>query len=145
MVATRVSLQIVATKLAELKACIDQIERHKPQGPEQLGQDRDKRDLVVFNLMLAVQICSDIAAHIISDERWRVAPTLGDAFRRLHEHGVLDQPVTAALCRAVGLRNVVAHGYAGVNVDMLFEAAQRGVQDLDDFSVQVAKWLDSRI
>jgi uncharacterized protein YutE (UPF0331/DUF86 family) len=139
-----VSAQIVAMKLAELKACIDQVERHKPQSPEQFAQDRDRRDLVAFNLMLAVQICSDIAAHIISDERWPVAPTLGDAFRRLHEHGVIEQRVTAALCRAVGLRNVVAHGYAGVNVEMLFEAAQRGVQDLDDFSVQVARWLGSR-
>jgi uncharacterized protein YutE (UPF0331/DUF86 family) len=32
-------------------------------------------DLVSFNLVLAVQSCSDIASHIIADEGWPAAQT----------------------------------------------------------------------
>lgn len=54
-------------------------------------------------------------------------------------------PKTAAsLCRAVDLRNVVAHGHAGVNPAVVHAAAQSGVIDLEAFARDVAEWLGRR-
>ncbi len=48
---------------------------------------------------------------------------------------------TTSRSRAVGLRNVVVHGYAGSDPAMVFAAATRGLGDLEAFATEVAQWL----
>jgi uncharacterized protein YutE (UPF0331/DUF86 family) len=47
--------------------------------------------------MLSVQTCADIASHLIADEGWAAAPSLGVAFERLRDQGVISAPACAAL------------------------------------------------
>ena len=136
-----VDRHLMAAKLAELAERVDRVRARCPASVDELRADRDALDLVSFNLMLAVQSCSDISSHIIADEGWRSATNLAGAFNRLRDHGVISASTAAALSRAVGLRNVVAHGYAGINADMVFTAATRGLADLDAFAREVARWL----
>jgi uncharacterized protein YutE (UPF0331/DUF86 family) len=39
--------------------------------------------------------------------------------------------------------NVVAHGYAGVDVQLVYDAATAGLADLESFAQQVASWLSA--
>lgn len=130
---------LVAGKLADLADRTARVRQHRKPAAD-LKQDRDAADLVAFNLMIAVQICADIASHLIADEGWPAAKTLGESFTRLQERQVIAVEVAAALRNAVGLRNVVAHGYAGVDVDLLQRAATQGLEDLDAFARQIAAW-----
>ena len=137
-----VDVDLVAAKLAELNDRVDRVRAHRTDSDEELAADRDKLDIVSFNLMLAVQACADIASHIIADEGWTAAKTLAESFARLADHGVLE-PVTAeTMKKAVGLRNVVAHGYVRVDIPMVHRAATAGLDDLSAFARQVARWLE---
>jgi uncharacterized protein YutE (UPF0331/DUF86 family) len=139
-----VNRNVLAAKLADLSDRLDRLKGHRPSSAEELGGDRDALDLVSFNLMLAIQICADISSHLIADEGWPAARNLGESFTRLQEHGVIDAALASELRRAVGLRNVVAHGYAGVDVAAVFAGATGGVADLESFARQVAGWLGRR-
>lgn len=136
-----VDRDLVAGKLVELGERVARARACCPGSAEALKHDRDALDLVSFNLMLAVQSCSDIASHIIADEGWRTATNLAGAFNRLRDQGVLSASTAAALGRAVGLRNVVAHGYSKINVSMVYEAATRGLADLEAFAREVAAFV----
>lgn len=135
---------LISLKLADLADRIARVSSRCPATVDDLRADRDALDLVSFNLMLAVQTCSDIAAHIIADEGWPAAQSLAAAFNRLSAEGVVSPATAAALARAVGLRNVVAHGYGGINPAMVHAAATAGVRDLEAFSREVARWAASR-
>jgi uncharacterized protein YutE (UPF0331/DUF86 family) len=135
---------LIAGKLSELAGHLDRVRSRRKSSAKELAGDRDALDLVAFNLMLAVQTCADIASHLIADEGWPAAETLGGAFERLRDQGVISAPVCAALARAVGLRNVVAHGYAGVRPEMIHAAATTGLADLEAFSREVAAWTRDR-
>lgn len=139
-----VNHDLLAAKLSDLSDYIQRVRDHLPDSSDHLRRDRDALDLVAFNLMLAVQTCVDIASHIIADEGWAAARKLAEGFERLEAHGVIDSSTAASLSRAVGLRNVVAHGYAGVDVDMVHDAATRGLTDLEAFARQTAAWATSR-
>jgi uncharacterized protein YutE (UPF0331/DUF86 family) len=139
-----VNRDVVVAKLADLALRAQRAGAHVPATSAELAADPDALDLVAFNLMLAVQICADIASHIVSDEGWPAARTLGEGFARLAEHGVLTQTTADALGRAAGLRNVVAHGYASVDVDLVYRAAKSGLGDLDAFAREVARWVAAR-
>ena len=139
-----VRVDIVTAKLSELGARTARVRKYTPATAKALRDDHDALDLVSYNLMLCVQSAADIASHIVADEGWRPALTLGEAFERLGENGVIGTPTAEAMARAAELRNVVAHGYAGVDVTMVFAAASRGVGDLDLFASEVAAWLQRR-
>lgn len=138
-----VDRKLVAAKLAELADRVARATAHSKASADELAADRDALDLVSFNLMLAVQSCADIASHVIADEGWTPATTLADAFARLAERGVISDKAKHALTRAVGFRNVVAHGYAGVDPKVVHLAATAGVTDLDLFAREVASWMTS--
>jgi len=120
------------------------VRARKPATAAKLRADQDVLDLVSFNLMLCVQSAVDIASHVVADDGWRPASTLAEAFERLRESGVISKATADAMSKAAGLRNVVAHGYAGVDVDLVFAAASRGIGDLEAFASQVAVWLRGR-
>ena len=136
-----VNRDLVAAKLAELNDRVQRVRTHAPQSVEELEADRDRLDLVAFNLMLSVQICADIAGHVISDEGWPVARTLAEGFTRLQERGVITGATARSLRHAVGLRNVVAHGYAGIDPGMCYEASTAGLRDLESFAAELGRWV----
>lgn len=138
-----VNRDLLAAKLTELADRIARVRGHTPGAADMLRTDRDALDLVAFNLMLSVQICADIASHVIADERWPAARTLAEGFTRLSEHGVLPATTALSLARAVGFRNIVAHGYAGIDVDACFRAATEGADDLEAFARAVSAWADA--
>ena len=139
-----VRADVVAAKLADLADRVERVRAHRKPDAATLRGDRDALDLVSFNLMLAVQTCADLASHLIADEGWPPAKNLAQSFTRLQQHGVIDPRTASALARAVGLRNVVAHGYAGIDAEMVHAASTTGLADLDDFARQVAAWTAAR-
>lgn len=138
-----VDVELVAAKLSELARRVERVRLHRPDSAEELGASPDAFDLVSFNLMLAVQSCLDVASHLIADEGWAPARDLGGSFERLAEHGVIRKGTAAALRRAAGLRNVVAHVYARIDPELVFTAATEGLEDLERFAAEVASWTRS--
>lgn len=140
-----VDLGVLTAKLHDLVERIDRVRAHRPATAASLAADQDLLDLVSFNLMLAVQLCLDVASHLIGDEGWAPAVTAADAFRRLFEHGVISPSTAEVLGKAVGLRNVVAHGYADVDPEQIFRAAEQDLGDLEQFSREVSTWAADRL
>lgn len=132
---------IVIQKLAELADRAARVRAHRQVDAAALAADRDALDLVSFNLMLAVQACADLAGHIIADERWPAPASLAESFERLAQHGVISRETADTFRLAVRFRNVVAHGYAGVDVNAVHAGSTSGLGDLDRFAREVSAWL----
>lgn len=140
-----VDANVFSEKLKQLSRRLEKVRKHCPAIPEDFAADSDALDLVSFNLLLAVQTCLDLATHLIADERWAPAATAREAFERLEEHGVISKETVRSLRQAVGLRNVVAHGYGGVDPAQVHAAATRGISDLERFGAELSAWVTGRI
>ncbi|HEX2224225.1 MAG TPA: DUF86 domain-containing protein [Thermoanaerobaculia bacterium] len=140
-----VDANVITAKLRDLADSVARVRLHCPADPAVLADDRDVLDLVSFNLMLAVQACSDIASHLIADQGWPPPRNIAEGFRQLHEQGVLSEPVAAALGRAVSLRNVIAHGYSKADYLRIHHAAVHGPADLERFAAEVSAWVSRRL
>ena len=80
---------IVERKLDSLHRCLKRISGKCPASIEALQADIDLQDVLALNLSRAVQICVDLATHLISDmalpppgsmggnPRWRYWPRWG--------------------------------------------------------------------
>jgi uncharacterized protein YutE (UPF0331/DUF86 family) len=100
--------------------------------------DRDRRDLAIFYLFLAIQECIDLAAHWVADAGWMAADDAGSMFDELASRGALTSELAATLRGAVGLRNRIAHGYAMLDYRRVYEESRAGVENLREFLTAVA-------
>ena len=104
-------------------------------------KDIDIQESILFNIQMAVQNCIDIAAHIVSDEGFGVPGSTNEMFYLLEENGYLDNEITEKMVKAVGLRNLVVHEYSKIDLDRIFEVAQKDITDLKEYLKSIFKKL----
>lgn len=130
---------IVARKVARAAERLEQAETllSRPRGD--FVAHRESRDLACFYLFLTVQECIDLAAHWVADSGWQSPDDAASTFDSLADHGVFDPSLAAGMRAAVGLRNLIAHGYAALDFARLHEEASAGVRTIRRFLDETAK------
>jgi uncharacterized protein YutE (UPF0331/DUF86 family) len=104
---------------------------------EFIANTRD-RDLTAFYLMLGIQEVIDLGAHWIADAGWDPPDDASGTFDVLAERSVIARSSAKALQRAVGLRNLIAHGYARFDHARMHAEAVNGLPPLRAFLARVA-------
>jgi uncharacterized protein YutE (UPF0331/DUF86 family) len=136
-----VDSNIFASKLKELTDLISRLRSLHPEDAEILTNDRDTRELVAYNLVLAVQASLDIASHLIADEGWEPASTASESFQILAQHGVITKATAAVMGKAAGLRNVLVRADSQDVPVRIHAAATSGLADLERFGDEVSSWV----
>ncbi len=131
---------VLQAKLVEIDKRVRRIAVVRKAKVSDYEADELATEATALNLMLAVQAAIDLGAHLIADQDWAPAMSSADVFVRLCEQGVIPRDLLPRLKNAVGFRNVVAHGYAQLDMSLLHLAAHAGVDDLVAYSQQVAAW-----
>jgi len=62
-----------------------------------------------------------VAAHIVSDEGYRMAGSTNEFFYILQEQGILPDDLVERMVRAVGFRNLCAHEYARLDLEKIYQ------------------------
>jgi len=104
--------------------------------------DIDRQESILFNMQIAIQNCTDIAAHIISEEGLGVPGSTSEMFYLLEENGYLDGELTGKMVKAVGLRNLIVHEYSKIELEQIFQLAKKDIDDLNDYLAAIFKKLD---
>lgn len=102
----------------------------KDARPETIERDVRERRFIEHTLQIAIQAALDVASHIVSDEKLGEPATQRELFELLGAAGWLDPELTATLRRMVGLRNILVHGYAKVDPELVRRAATEHLGDL---------------
>lgn len=90
-----------------------------------------------------VQLCVDIAAHLLSETGAPVPDTMAGTFRTLSAQGTLTLSLADKLCKAVGFRNIAVHQYQDINQKILYAVVTEHLQDFRDFAKAVVVLMGS--
>lgn len=104
-----------------------------------LRDDPARLDATKYRFVTAVEAVLDVAHHLLAAELWGPAEDSAHAVRLLAEHDVIDDDLAARLGRATGFRNVLVHGYAEVDDDLVV-ASLDDLGDLQTFIERVRTW-----
>src|SRR5262249_57144135 len=85
---------------------------------------------ILHTLQIAIQASLDVASHIVSDARLGEPETNRELFDRLAQHGWVSADLAATMAKMAGFRNIVVHGYAGVNLDIAKDVIEHRLGDL---------------
>ena len=135
------NVALVARKLAVMNEHLRRLAARRPATVVGLRTDELLQDAISMSVLVVVQEAMDIALHIASDEGWEVAPTYRDAFVVLARHGVIPDALAVSLGGAAHLRNRIAHGYASLDVERLWNELPTGIAAFDELARAVSAFL----
>jgi len=129
-----VDKDIFWSKIASMQKHLDRIKAKSNVDLREFLQDIDRQESVLFNVQMAIQNCIDLAAHIVAEEGLGVAGSTNELFYLLEEQGYIGQELTDKMIRAVGFRNLVAHEYGKLDLEVVFRVCHEDAKDLEEFS-----------
>src|SRR5262245_10043050 len=125
---------VINRKLESLRRCIARIRSKMPITRDTLRSNYDLQDIVALNLERAVQVCVDIAAHVISETEAPPPSTMAEGFARLAELQVLPPQLAESLQKAVAFRNILVHNYTDINWDIVADIVAYRLADFVQFA-----------
>lgn len=135
---------VISNKIESLRRCVTRIETVRPPSAEALLENVDAQDILSLNIERAVQISVDIAAHLLAGMETAVPETMAETFRLLHQSGVIGQPLSEKLAKAVGFRNIVVHAYHDIDWAIVYSIATNGPSDFREYVRQVMLHVESQ-
>ena len=128
----------LAHHVAAIRDAVARVRAVLPPVLADFEADRTSREVVVLNLLVAIQACIDLAVHWLADEGWTVPQRYGELFVALADHGVVPRPLALRLVAAAGLRNLIAHQYGALDWARVHAIASSGLDDLEAFCAALA-------
>ena len=121
---------LIRTKLESLRKCLDRIESKKPETLDVLLQDIDVQDIISLNLERSIQLCVDIANHIISSLDNAPAMSMAESFERLSEKRIIANGLAQNLKKAVGFRNLSVHAYDKIDWQLVWSILEGDLKEI---------------
>ena len=130
---------LIKKKLALVETCVADLRRLAR--PAELAHDLKEERFVEHTLQMAIQAALDVASHIVSDRRLGEPRTNRELFDLLERDGWIHVALRDTLRNIVGFRNVLVHGYLGVDSERVHELLNSGLDDFVAFGQHVESYL----
>lgn len=127
--------ELIEKKLAEIETYVREL--RTLADPEKIRSDIREERFVTKTLQLAIQAALDVASHIVSDERLGEPETNRGLFSLLSRNGWVPPDLATRLRDMAGFRNLLVHGYAAVNLDIVEEALAERLGDLTAYASEI--------
>jgi len=134
---------LVNAKIDSVIRCIQRVEDKTADNFETFEADIDAQDIVVLNLSRAVQLCVDIAMHMISSSKLPVPQTMAASFEKLCAINVISEDLANKMIKSVGFRNVAIHSYDDIDLAIVYSIAHDHLQDFKKFVREIVDYVDS--
>jgi uncharacterized protein YutE (UPF0331/DUF86 family) len=130
---------LIEEKLESLRRCVRRVEEKCPADAKRLANDIDAQDILALNLTRAVQICTDIGAHLISETNLPPPDTMGQTFDVLSKAGIISVELAGQMKKAVGFRNIAVHNYEAIDWAIVHSIATQRLPDFAQFARAVVE------
>ena len=124
---------VLAERAMAVERHLQRVAARLPGSASELQPATDVSDAVILHLWQATQIVIDLSVSACLALKLGTPASYADAFRRLHQAGLVDATLADRLVRAAGFRNVVAHAYETLDMKRVHTAARTGPDDLRAF------------
>lgn len=132
-----VNAAVLQRKIMRFRTALDRLAVKGPMSLEAFLANEDAQDIVCRNLQLAIQVCIDMATHIVADAGWTPPKDLAGLVEALRAHGVIDDPTASSVRKAIGFRNILVHEYDALDLTIVHALWQTRVGDLARFIDQI--------
>jgi uncharacterized protein YutE (UPF0331/DUF86 family) len=128
-----VDRDLILRRLALLETYLIQLAPYRDLNAAAYQQDWKTQRIIERTLHLAIEVCMDVADHLVADRRLRVPETGAESFEILGEANLIPADLGPALARMVGFRNILVHDYTRLDPAIVIRVLREDVNDLQRF------------
>lgn len=110
------------------------------QSKAQYLDDTILQRAVERTLMNLIQACIDLAQHIRSTENLSPSGTAREEIHALGAADIISDETRTKIEEAVGFRNILAHRYADIDHEVVYDVLNDDLRWFETFQQEVAKW-----
>ena len=92
-----VDTPLILRKLSQLQEFTAQLREYQTVTAGQYAAEWKTQRIIERTLQMAIEVCLDVAGHIISDKGYRIPNSYADTFAVLFENRVIDEKLLSAL------------------------------------------------
>jgi len=124
---------VIENKISDTRKYLKILERYKKYSKEEILNDVDIKGALERYLYLAAQSVIDLAEAIIAYKKLRKPTTLSDTFYILNENNIISVELREKMIKMTGFRNTIAHDYAKLNYDIIYNTLHNNLKDIQEF------------
>ena len=132
---------LIGRKLIQLETYISQIGEFSRISIAAYKSNWKTQRIVERTLQMLIELCIDIANHIISDENMRLPSGYADTFAVLMEHRVINKNLFKTMDKMARFRNVVVHQYEKIDPAIVVSILHNNLKDFETYKKAMIKYL----
>jgi uncharacterized protein YutE (UPF0331/DUF86 family) len=132
---------LIGRKLTQLDTYLGQIREFSKISIAAYKSDWKMQRIVERTLQMLIELCIDIANHIISDEGLRLPSGYADTFTVLMEKKVINRNLFKTMDKMAKFRNVVVHQYEKIDPAIVVSILHNNLKDFENYKRAIIKYL----
>ncbi len=128
-------------KLCSLKLYVDELKRLSQVPYEEYVSLLAKQWEICHGLQLAIQAVIDIGNHILAGLKENGIEGYVDIIDKMGEKGIIPPDFAIRIRPMVGLRNILVHEYARIDIRKLYDIIRHNLDDFTRFDGYIRKFL----
>jgi uncharacterized protein YutE (UPF0331/DUF86 family) len=131
---------IILNKVESVERCIRQI-RLYDRIPSEVPFYKDyyKQDAILLNLQRAIELCIDVANHIVRVHKIGIPKESRDAIQLLIERLIISESTGIRLKGMIGFRNIAIHEYQKVDIRIFRSIIDDRLDDFERFTSEIIR------
>lgn len=131
---------LLLKKFNSLNYHINRAAKYQHLSCEDFQSNEDAQDIVAHNLFIAIQLLIDIMTHTIADDKLGEIAFVSDAADILYKEKIISKEEREKLVKIIGFRNVIAHQYAEISIEVLYRILEKDIEDLKQIANRIATY-----
>ncbi len=132
---------LLLRKLSELEDNLKYLNEYKDISLDKYENAWKTQRIIERTLQIMIEICVDIANHVIGDKKFRVPKSYADTFKVLEEERVLTVEISNTMQQMAKFRNIIVHGYDKVDNAIVINILKNRLNDFLQFKDNILTFL----
>ena len=128
-----INREVVIKRFKKLDILLGELEKTKNIQKEEFLKNITLQLSVQRALVLSINICIDIGAHILSSNKSGAPETYAQIFENMEQLNLINIEMKDKLIELVQFRNLLGHLYMKINDERVFEIIQRDLRIFKEF------------
>ena len=137
-----VDKELIIKKLQELNRYLKELEDSKNISLDEFHSSIGKQWMVCHGIQLSIQSLIDVGNHILAALGENQIEDYSDIIDKLGERNILPSEFAQSIRGMVGLRNILVHEYARLDIKIIYDILQNQLEDFYMFTKHINQFLN---
>ncbi len=133
------NINILKNKISQFAKYFKILKKYQKFSKKEIETNEDIRGMVERYLYLLCQVAIGLSEAFIAYRKYRQPMSARESFDILLEEKIITRSMQEILRNLVGFRNILAHEYANIKYDIVYDVLQNQINDAKKFVDKINK------